>query len=375
MLWKTPEQTGFHAVRAEVFPGQARRDIAGISRVISLPVSSKASATSFFSEKYRDIFTGDNPALIHWYQFRGALQDSKNPISTERALIPVDGKIPKWLPYDNSYGLSTGTDEAYLTPPFSFYREGAEEGGAQILARFRPVSGGPVLSVSFGSKFSPEENAALAELILKDGKTVLRLSAPAGAAEEIALPVYASPDYHVTVLVGFYISEKRLDAKIRFESGSDFLPEFGSVDLTVPPGGEARIRLGTPAGGGTGSAPDAENTGAFTESGSSPGQGARDRGSPEGTESGGVYSGDGGSAAVRIMWDELAIFRSSMPVIEEETERPSSEEAYPGSIPAAEEAAAASGRESGEQTPLGANPDISGPGYTGSPKENFPALQ
>ncbi|MDR1588226.1 MAG: hypothetical protein LBS57_12285, partial [Treponema sp.] len=98
MLWKTPEQTGFHTVRAEVFPYQTRQGIAGISRVISLPVSSKASVTSFFSEKYRDSFTGDNSALIHWYQFRGSLQDSKNPVSTERALIPVSERIPRWLP-------------------------------------------------------------------------------------------------------------------------------------------------------------------------------------------------------------------------------------------------------------------------------------
>ncbi|MDR2134195.1 MAG: hypothetical protein LBP27_03740, partial [Treponema sp.] len=387
MLWKTPEQTGFHAVRAEVFPYQIRENIAGISRVISLPVSAKASAASFFSEKYGGSFTEDNPNLIHWYQFRGSLQDSKKTVSTERALIPVGGESPKWLPCDNSYGLSTGTDRVYLMPPVSFYREGGEEGGGRFLVRFTPVSEGPVLDVSFGSKSSPEENAAIAELFLKDGKTVLRLSVPEGAAEEITLPVYASPDYHVAVLVDFYLNAKRLDAKICFESGSGFQPEHGSIDLTVPPGGEARVRLGAPAKGGdgkTGSAPNAKNAGVSAESGMPPkedasGRDAFDRESSGEPEFGDRYSvpgdapadaspaaGNGEDAVVRIIWDELAVLRLPVSALEEKAAQPFPGEDPdpvddPGFIPPAKETAAVSGQEGGEQAPLAANPDTAEP--------------
>jgi hypothetical protein len=345
--------------------------------VISLPVSSKAPVTSFFSGKYHDSFTGDNPALIHWYQLRGSLQDSKNPVSTERALIPVDGKIPRWLPYDNSYGLSAGTDEAYLTPPISFYREGGEEGGGQFLVRFKPVSEGAVLSVFFGSKHSPGENAAIADLILREGNPVLRLSVPEGAVKEIALPVHTLPDSHIAVLAGFYISAKQLEAKICLESDPGFQQEAGSIDLTIPPSGEARVRLGTPAGenGKTGSAGSAEKAPAFAESSAPLEHGTLDR-FFEGPESGDVYSapedlladgsdtaGDGGIPAVRIMWNELAVLYSSTPIFEKAAEEPPPEEEdhLRDSTPPEEEETAVSGQENEEQTALAASPPIPEP--------------
>ncbi|MDR1318240.1 MAG: hypothetical protein LBJ90_01330 [Treponema sp.] len=399
ILWKTPEQTGFHAVRAEVFPVQAHRDMVGVSRVISLPVSSKASRTSFFSEKYHDSFTGDNSALIHWYQFRGSLQDSKNPVATERALIPMDEKIPRWLPSDNSYGLSIGTGEAYQVPPISFYREDKKEGGGQFLVRFKPISEGPILGFSFRSKFSPEEDAASAELTLKEGNLFLSLSVPGGSAKEIALPGPFSSDSPVAVLVGFYLRENRLEAQLGLEAGLSFQPEPESIDLTVPPSGEVRVKLGVPAADEvrkTGTGQRAENTGASAENGAS----SESRSLWESTvreyRSGDVYSGysgyseysgrsgalttasaaadeTAGSVPAQMMWGELAVLYLSSPIIVEASDQPPPErDADPGDsaglteavLPAEEkeegkkeeaEITAAPGRENKEQIPAAPN--------------------
>jgi hypothetical protein len=179
ILWKAPEQTGFHALRVEVFPVQLRKGYAGTSREIALPVSAKVTDAGYFfgdvqayaaisaqaaaiavepaasssvpaaipaalrpaEPKPAESQASDAPArrfavqtppdILHWYQFGGHLLDSKAP-STERALIPVSEKPPRWMPVDASYGLAAGPDDAYLLPQAAFFRNGEESGGGAV---------------------------------------------------------------------------------------------------------------------------------------------------------------------------------------------------------------------------------------------------
>ena len=173
-LWEAPDQTGFHALRVEAFPFSSKERIAGSSREISIPVSSKAVGAGLVS--------GDASNLLHWYQFAGNIQDSKLPASDAKELVSLDGNPAQWRPIGYSYGLSTGPDNVYMLPPVSFFSDGANEGSGQILFRFKPAAEGCILSALFTSGASPADALEM-DLSLK-GET---LSLSLGVLKEFAL--------------------------------------------------------------------------------------------------------------------------------------------------------------------------------------------
>jgi hypothetical protein len=200
-LWKAPEQTGFHMLRAEAFPFEARKGIAGSSREISIPVSPKAVDDNLVS--------GDIPDLLHWYQFGGNLQDSKPPVSAAWSLISQTEKAPRWGPAGYSYGLVTGPNDVYLLPPISFPNDGREDSG-QFLLRFKPISNGSIFNAQFTTRVSPPASFEMS-LSLNGENLTLRLTASETSVVELSAPVIFTSDEYITVAIDFLILPDRFE--------------------------------------------------------------------------------------------------------------------------------------------------------------------
>lgn len=127
ILWKAPEQTGFHTIRAEAFPFKPEENLSGQRREISLAVSSKVENRAYFQESDRTLL---------WYQFWGNLWDSKAPVMTEKALVPMGGGIPRWHSAGTVYGLSVGPEDIYFLPNSIFTSPEASSRGEQKSGRF-----------------------------------------------------------------------------------------------------------------------------------------------------------------------------------------------------------------------------------------------
>jgi hypothetical protein len=274
IFWKAPEQTGFHSVRAEVFPFRLQQGLSGTSREIALPVSEKAVRTGCFfddplvipvrttlpvaavgseDQEAVPVFPAgveySPPELMHWYELGGNLRDSKTSISTERALIPVSEKTPRWTPVAYSYGLATGSDDAYMVSPVAFLRGEAETGGGQLLFHIQPVSDGVIFSAFFTPGIPSGENVAM-HLTRKENTLVLSLSAPGAADVEMPVSVASfETSAYIIAVVDFFIRPYRFEAKLSLGTDAADQSEAKSVRLLNPLSGECRMVLG-----GTGTA-------------------------------------------------------------------------------------------------------------------------
>ena len=289
ILWKASEQTGFHSLRAEVFPVRLRQGFAGLSREISLPVSAKAAAAGYFfgnapaytplhvpameaavpaqgsPKTFRaaaqsflpvnaavpESHTGaveappvEPPVLLHWYQLGGNLRDSKTAVSAEWALIPVNEKPPCWAAAGNSYGLSAGPDNAYLLPPITFFPKTADSGGGRFLLHYKPLADGGIFSAVFPLRATPARNAGL--YLFKEGDSlVLRLSAPGVSDVEIPVSLEsAGSRSYITLGIEFFIRPYRLEARLVLGGRTELQSDAASIRLDNPLKGEAHLRLG-----------------------------------------------------------------------------------------------------------------------------------
>jgi hypothetical protein len=236
VFWKAPELTGFHTLRAEIFPSHLRRGVQGISRDIVLPVSAKASGAGFFPDQNLSDFvitspdfspeaktTPENnpvaewhPDPIHWYQFAGTLHDSNNRLATEKTLVPVTEGLPRWKPMDYSYGLVTGPSDIYSLPLVSFFQEGEQKGGGLFLFRIKALSEGTLLNAVF------ESNDQVKISISYNGEHLaLSLSSRGRSAKEALIPLN-KPDetgVHISAALLFNLFEDRLEARLILQEG------------------------------------------------------------------------------------------------------------------------------------------------------------
>jgi hypothetical protein len=207
LLWKAPEQNGFVSLRAEVFPSSERTGLTGYQKGISLLVSSK--------ELDMHLFTKDTPKLVQWYTFEGDLNDSLTKSSEKRVIEPAGKNKPNWMPSNGTYGLASGTDNAYKLPNISFTNN--VSGNWQIISRFKLLSEGEIFSVQFGPAFD-------VTMTLSNVKSnlVLTLASASKTSSEI-LKLSDENDSFITVFVKFFIQSDRLYAKMALEKpASDF---------------------------------------------------------------------------------------------------------------------------------------------------------
>ncbi|MDR1277428.1 MAG: hypothetical protein LBK02_01610 [Treponema sp.] len=234
ILWKAPEQTGFHTIRAEVFPRRSNGDFPGISREISLPISSKTENAGYFS--------GESANILYWYQFQGNLQDSKNPVSTERALVPRSEKNSRWIPEGNIYGLAVDSQSAYLLPSFSFMPSGETQGAGRFMLRFKPVSEGLIFSSCFKSESAPADMVYM-NLSFAGETLNLDIIAPETSAA-ITLNYTEEAERFVTLFIDFAIHENYFDARISRENDPAPPAEPKKISLLNPLNGEGSFQFG-----------------------------------------------------------------------------------------------------------------------------------
>ena len=275
ILWKAPEQAGFYSLRMEAFPFQFKRtNYIGISREITLPVSPKAVNQGYFFENNRE-YTARSPLaartaypeqalpiedtdkvkektapalpppseLLRWYKFEGSLRNSISPSTDAHLLTPVNTKTPRWAAAGQSYGLSTGLNDAYTLSPISFFRKGDNQGGGVFLFHIIPATEGAVFDAFFPSQSSSSDGVRMN--IVREGNSItLYLSAESAIVE---IPVYftsSESQGFIPIAVEFYIRPYRLEAKLSLSE--DYSPEskVGSIKLPGALSGEGRIRLG-----------------------------------------------------------------------------------------------------------------------------------
>jgi hypothetical protein len=134
ILWKTPSNTSFQNIRAEVVPfpplhndyrtaaasGRPDRMLLGKSREISLAVSSAGVFAGPLPGFLDYVETNHQGIILKDYQFSGTLSDSKNPqIVNALRRIEDEGDSPCWLPLNEIYGLGLGPRNIYELPSFS----------------------------------------------------------------------------------------------------------------------------------------------------------------------------------------------------------------------------------------------------------------
>ena len=237
ILWETPDQNGFLSLRAEAFPFNIRQGLAGSSREISLPVSSKAPDANLLS--------GDTPQLLHWYLFEGNLKDSKAPALPERTLISKYGKAPQWMPAGGSYGLATGPGDSFTLPTVSFSQ--ISVGSGQFLIRFKPVADGVIFNTRFGYSSDAEMN-----LSYENKNLILSLSTSSMTNSETIGPF--ENDAFITAAIDFSIKPNRLEAKLNVKENPDnpgSIPvQTGNenIALAAQISGELKVTLGGTSG-------------------------------------------------------------------------------------------------------------------------------
>lgn len=220
-LWKTPDQSGFLLIRAEVFPSKPRTTprINGKSKEFSLPITSKKE--------------GPEPTdgITHWYQFQGDLGDARNSGQTLEEANP-----PQWLPCAGIYGLAVGPQDAFtLREAFAGTGEGQEE----LMIRFAPRAEGTVFSLS--RQVIPSGVFEL-ELSVTENSLILSTGVGNKTPQELVSPDLFTRNELITAHITFQYNGDFVTVEPRFEgAGTVLQPEYFTFNATS---GEGVLRLG-----------------------------------------------------------------------------------------------------------------------------------
>jgi hypothetical protein len=223
VLWKTPDQTGFHTIRAEVFPllpeDAISEAVIGRVKELSLPISLKHEDMAFFTDSER--------GFIHWYQFWGTLEDAKNSANREKNLVSVLKGPAQWIPYEGIYGLSIGSDDVYAIPGSPFALAENEQGRGKILFHFVPLTEGTIFNASFVQDPGPE-NLILDLSVVQDG---LRWHIDRGSEvyEETVHLNYLEDSGFITARIDFEITGDHFTAQLTLEN-----PWLDTEEITLP---------------------------------------------------------------------------------------------------------------------------------------------
>jgi hypothetical protein len=252
LLWKTPEQTGFHSIRAEVFPllpeDRMPGNMLGKIKELSLPVSSKSEGLRRFSDP-----SGE---FINWYQLWGTLDDAKAPGNSGRRLISLYAQPPRWIPFGGMYGLLVGADDIYTLPEMPFKLSGDAQGTGRILFHFAALSAGSILNIRFAGGEAParaEDQDAEAslpmgtadlDLAFTGDALILRIASGSASREESLELDSEEANSFITVVVEFTIAQDHLDAELRLENPAGTTGPL-SIALAAPISGDGALRFGS----------------------------------------------------------------------------------------------------------------------------------
>jgi hypothetical protein len=230
-MWKAPEQTGFHTIRAELFPFPPSGPSGGKTRELSLPVSVKHEAIGYFSEA--------EGSFTAWYHLAGNLLNAKNPGA---ALIREGSAQPRWLPSLGIYGLALGREDVYGLPGIPFALAEGEWGKGRLWIRFKPEGAGLILRASFRRKNSSQNTL---ELSLSFTGRALRLSLSGEGGtltREIPGEFYGGEEF-LALSLDFSFRGDIFSAALG-QANTFFPLEELSLVLSEPFAGEGSLQLG-----------------------------------------------------------------------------------------------------------------------------------
>ncbi|MDR3247981.1 MAG: hypothetical protein LBT39_04270 [Treponema sp.] len=236
LLWKAPQQTGFHTIRAELFPFKPTASQRGKIRELSLPVSAKSEEAESSSASTED--------FLYRYQFAGDLLDSQSGIGLKREPA-LQNAVLSWYPAEQVYGLVLGKNDTYETTLSSFEIPKTTGGDLRFLIHFIPLAQGTIFTAILGSATNPlTVTLSLAEEALLLGlKSREQESATSKSLEKAdSEPTFIDAKIHVEIQ----------DTRVRayFEPFTSFiptdpsLPDQAEILLTEPVSGELRSWLG-----------------------------------------------------------------------------------------------------------------------------------
>jgi hypothetical protein len=249
-LWKTPAQTGFQALRAEVFPftpPAARKDTGGLVKELSLAVSSKQARRAVGNTE-----ASPPDSITWWYQFNGDLSDSLAPQDGGRELKPGNDTVITWLPKTGIYGLAVGPGYSYTIPGSLFTPDEKLPGRGQLVFRFTVQSSGIISSSIFtldrtsqtlklDLSFDADTNCLILNCALGEEKQEQKLSLPFFSREE-----------WITAVVDFTAESKKFRAELSLLSigNGEFQSELASLSDKSAPAGEGIVLPGALTGEG-----------------------------------------------------------------------------------------------------------------------------
>ncbi|MCL2720670.1 MAG: hypothetical protein FWD47_04960 [Treponema sp.] len=237
LFWKTPEQSGFYTIRAEVFPVKNDDRLAGYRRDVSLLVSSMAIDVHMISQNVSQ--------LVHWYTLEGNLLDSKMFTSAERSLRPAARNNLVWMGANRTYGIATGSGNIVNLPKVLIPNNNNVK-TYQILFRFMPINDGGILSAQFGISNDVNMNLSM------EGKNlILTLTSPLRTVSQVVnLPdSLVDPDnkpLFITAGINFSVRPGSLSAQINILDNTINSNTANVISLNVSVDGEFQISLGYP---------------------------------------------------------------------------------------------------------------------------------
>jgi hypothetical protein len=217
ILWKASRQTGFHTIRAELFPLEPQKAAKGIVQELSLPVSSQVEETPPLAARSNE--------FLYQYQLSGDLRETGTGAELSREHTGTG--TPLWYPAAQIYGLALKNGDSYEASPrvldLTAISAGDKTGLLRFFVHFFPLSEGTILSAMLG--YGP--NAVTLRLFLAEN--ALYLEAEGGGGRILSDPMEIDGAY--ASFMGL-----ALDVEIRKTGLSlSFVPADSSLLPQVPP--------------------------------------------------------------------------------------------------------------------------------------------
>jgi hypothetical protein len=250
LLWQTPVQTGFQALRAEIFPftpTAAYKTTTGLVKQLSLVISSKQARRAVGNTE-----TPQPDSLIRWYQLGGNLSDSLAAQDGGRELKPGDDTVITWLPKTGIYGLAAGSDHTYTISGPLFTPDKDLPGRGQFVFRFTAQSSG----IIFSGIFALDRASQTLKLDLSCDTDTNRLTLSCALGDEkqnqtLFLP-FSVRDEWITVAVDFIAENKgfRTELSLLSTGNGEIQADLASVSDKSAPAGKNIVLPGALTGEG-----------------------------------------------------------------------------------------------------------------------------
>jgi hypothetical protein len=249
LLWRTPAQTGFQALKAEIFPfapPAAYKNTGGLVKQLSLAISSKQARRAAGTE------TSQPDSLIRWYQLGGDISDSLAPQDSGRELKPGGDTVITWLPKTGIYGLAAGSGHFYTISGSLFAPDENLPGRGQFVFRLAVQSSG----IIFSGIFTLDRTSQTLQLDLSCDADTNRLTLSCALGDEkqdqiLFLP-FSVRDEWITVAVDFITENRGFWAELSLLStgNGEIRTELASLSDKSAPAGKGIVLPGALTGEG-----------------------------------------------------------------------------------------------------------------------------